>query len=438
MNFQQFWRAASGLRLSDVASLPLFLGWFAAALFVPAEALAQPEVLTRGWLIAEVLEKNPTAESARQAWQMALAREPQVTALADPMVTYESAPRTIGSDHGYGQVVRLSQRFEWPGKQALRGTITRASAAALKADLEQVRLDLALTASMLFDSHYVAHRAGEINATHTAIVHRLQQSAEAQYAAGRASQHDPLQAEVELALLERQRLSILARQQVLMAQLNGMLHRQPTAEVPTLPASLSAAPEQAYGTDWDVRALAERPELVASTHHIEARQNSVSLAQRAYLPDFTLGGTYNSMWPAPEHQFMLGLSANIPIQLGAKRGAVDEANAALARAKADHAQQLIAVRVELREARIHLVEALAQAKLYTDRILPTARRQVAAAEAGYQSGRDSFSDIMVAERQLRTFEQEYEEALANTWSQQALFNRATGLPPESTTKKGAQ
>jgi outer membrane protein TolC len=117
---------------------------------------------------------------------------------------------------------------------------------------------------------------------------------------------------------------------------------------------------------------------------------------------------------------------------------VDEAKAGLARAQADHAQQLDEVRVELREARIHLEEALAQAQLYTDRILPLARRQVAAAEAGYQSGRDSFSDIMGAERRLRSFEQEYEEALASTWSRMALFNRATGLPPQSTTKGGAQ
>jgi outer membrane protein TolC len=438
MKFQQFWRAISGLRLSWVVRLPLFWGWFAAALLIPVEAVAQPQVLSRGWLIAEVLEKNPTAESARQAWQMALARGPQVTALADPSVAYETAPNTIGSAHGYGQVVRLSQRFEWPGKQALRGAIAQSEAGTLQADLAQVRLDLVLTASMLFDSHYVVQRAREINEDHTLILNRLQQSAEAQYAAGRGSQQDPLQAEVELALLERERLSILARQQVLTAQINGLLHRHPTAVLPLAPASFTVASAPTHGTEWEPRAFRERPELVASTHQIEARQIAVSLAQRTHLPDFTLGGSYNSMWPAPAHQFMLGLSLNLPIQVGAKRGAVDEAKAGLARAQADHAQQLDEVRVELREARIHLEEALAQAQLYTDRILPLARRQVAAAEAGYQSGRDSFSDIMGAERRLRSFEQEYEEALASTWSRMALFNRATGLPPQSTTKGGAQ
>jgi outer membrane protein TolC len=396
------------------------------------------EALSREGLIAEVLLRNPTVESARQAWRETLARYPQVTALADPSVTYETAPGTIASEHGYGQVVRLSQRFEWPGKQALRGAIVLAEAEARGADLERARLHLAMTASILFDDHYVVRRALEINREHVSLVTRLQQSAQAQYGAGLGSQQDPLQADVELALVERERLALVARQQVIAAQINGLLHRAPTSALPPAPATLVAATMPVgSASEWAERATLERPEMQATTHRIDAARSGVALAERAYMPDFSVAGTYNSMWPQLEHQFMFGLSLNIPIQIGARVGGVEEASAALARARAVHAGQLDGVRVEVREAWVRLEEAIAQVALYRDRILPASRQQVAAAEAGYQSGRDSFSDIMAAERRLRSFEGEYEEALANTWRGRAVLARATSVAPQPQAGGGA-
>jgi outer membrane protein TolC len=84
------------------------------------------------------------------------------------------------------------------------------------------------------------------------------------------------------------------------------------------------------------------------------------------------------------------------------------------------------VNVEVRQAWVRFDEALAQIAVYRDQILPAARRQIEAAEAGYTSGRNSFSDIMSAQRQLRRFEQAYAEALANTWRRRAAITRAAG------------
>jgi outer membrane protein TolC len=148
------------------------------------------------------------------------------------------------------------------------------------------------------------------------------------------------------------------------------------------------------------------------------------------MPDFAVAGTYNSMWPQVEHQFMLGLSLNIPIQLGARRGGVEEANAALARAKAVHDGALDGVRVDVHQAWVRLEQAIAQAELYGDRILPAARRQVVAAQAGYETGRGTFSDIMAAEGRLRSFERDQADALADTWRRRAALDRAAGVLPE--------
>jgi cobalt-zinc-cadmium efflux system outer membrane protein len=394
--------------------------------------------LSRDWVIAEVLRRNPTIESARQAWREALARYPQEIALADPILAYQTAPATIGSKHGYGQTISLNQHFEWPGKQALRGAMALAEAEARAADIERVRLNLAMTGSLLFDSYFVASRALVIIRQHVALVEGLKRSAEAQYASGRGSQQDPLRADIELALLERERLDVEVRRDVVVAQLNGLLHRVPTSPLLDPPTSLVAAtlPDWA-GATQEERATRERPELRAGIRRIEARVSGVALAKQADLPDFSIAGTYNSMWPQFEHQFMVGVSLNIPIQMGSRRAGVEQANAALARAQTDHVGKTDDVRVEVREARVRLQDAIAQVALYRDRILPAAHRQIAAAETGYMSGRDSFSEMIASERRLRSFERQHDEALANTWRRRAAYIRAAGVPSLQTTAGGA-
>ena len=421
----------------------LTLAWTRGAPTDAPEPAASPflgaDTLSRERLVEQVLLRNPTVETARQAWGEALARYPQVTAFSDPTLTYEAAPGTIGSDHGYGQVVRLSQRLEWPGKQALRGAVALAEAEARSADLEQVRLHLRTTASLLFDDYFAVGRALEINRAHRELVTRLREGAEAQYAAGRGGQQDPIQAEVELALLERERLTLAAREQIIVAQINGLLHRPAEGQLPAAPVTLELAAAPSWSAEkWQRHAQQYRPELRTAARIIDARASGVALAQRAYTPDFSLGAAYNSMWPQLEHQFMMGFSLNIPIQLGARRGGVNEASAALASAESLQAERRSAVDVEVRQALVRFAEALAQVAVYRDQVLPAARRQIEAAEAGYTSGRNSFSDIMSAQRQLRHFEQAYAEALADTWRRRAALTRAAGTALGQPAEGGVQ
>ena len=399
---------------------------------IPHKAATPPftdsDTLVREQLIQQVLTRNPTVETARQAWIEALARYPQVTALTDPMLSYQSAPRTIGSDHSYGQLVQLSQRLEWPGKQFFRGAIAMFDAQARSFDMEGVRLQLRMAASILFDDYFAVGRALQINQKHQEIVTQLRQSAEAQYAAGHAGQKDVIQAEVELALLEREQLTLTVRKQIIISQINGLLHRPAEEKLPAAPTTL----ERATPPSWEAAhmlkyARQHRPVLRAAESSVEARASGVALSQHAYYPDFSLVVAYNSMWPQIEHQLMLGFSLNIPIQFGARRGGVQEAAAALAKAQSLQAEYQSSVDVEVRQALLQFEEALAQTTIYEEQILPAARRQIEAAEAGYKSGQINFSDIIDAQRQLRRFEQFHAEALADTWRKRAVLTRVVGV-----------
>ena len=240
-------------------------------------------------------------------------------------------------------------------------------------------------------------------------------------------------------MLERERLALVARGQVISAQINGLLHRPAASPLPAAPARLDIATLPALSdSQWLQRAQEGQPELREASGIVDARRSGVDLAARAFFPDFSVAAAYSTMWPQAEHPLMMGLSVNIPIQLGARRAGLEQASARLAWAESEQAEQLKSVDVDVRQALVLFEESVALAVVYRDRILPAARSQIEAAEAGYINGRNSFSDIMTAQRRLRSFEQEYAEALANTWRRRALLTRAVGSAPQQLDEGGVQ
>ena len=399
----------------------------------PGTALAILEggVLERGLLVRAVLERNPGIEVARQAWRLAAARVAQESAWEDPMVRYDLAPLSGGAGHGgrYGEVAEISQRVAFPGKLGLRGDVAVAEAEAAREDGEAVRLDLALMASNLFDDHYVAARSLDIQAQHLALLEDLKRSAQAQYAAGRAAQQDPLEAEVEVAQLLQERIGLETARDVIVAQLNGLLHRPARALLPPPPAELAlptGTAEPARDPRERDEALEGRPELRRADARIRAAGSSVALAEREYFPDFTLSGGYDSMWDMPEHRAMLGIGLSLPIQLGRRRAAVDEAEARLARERRERDRIEDAVGVEVFEARARVVAARRVLKIYEERLLPAVSDQVAAARSGFETGRSTFASLIEAERSQRSIALRYHIARADLSKRLAGLERARG------------
>jgi len=395
--------------------------------------------LDRHALIEAVLARNPSVESAREGWRAALAEYPQVTALEDPMVEYSLAPLSIGADDvSYGQVVQVGQRLPWPGKLALRGEIALAEAEAARENYQSTRLSLALIASLLFDQYYAVARSLELNEEHRRLIEDIKAIAEAQFEAGRASQQDALQAELELSHVLHQQVVLEARRSVIVAQINGLLHRPPHLPLPSPPEQLDPALEDVASSQaLQEEALRRRPELLRTRARIQGREAAVKLAEREYFPDFGVMGSYNSMWMAEEHRWMIGLSLNVPIQVGRRRGAVEQSEARLRQSQLQLDTASDEIRVEVERARQRAIEAQHVVRLYRERLLPAARAQIEAARIGYETGRNSFQSLIDAERSVRTLEIRYQEALAELGQRRAELQRAIGHIPGITDEGSA-
>ena len=110
------------------------------------EQTTQEEALGGGALfLEEVLayaqEHNPAIEVAQSRWLAAQKRPAQVSALDDPMFTYEgfNIPENFDLTRTDNNILKLSQKLPFPGKRRLRGELANYEAAIAREELRMVR-----------------------------------------------------------------------------------------------------------------------------------------------------------------------------------------------------------------------------------------------------------------------------------------------------------
>jgi cobalt-zinc-cadmium efflux system outer membrane protein len=377
------------------------------------------ESLDRAALVTAVLARNPDLDAARATWRAATAGFPSAVAIDDPMLTYEIAPFSIGANVPFGQLVALSQKLPYPGKRRAAGDAAIADAEAARADYGALRLELAETTVHAFDDYYVAARALEVSTHHRELLDRIQKSATAQYTVGKASQQDPLEAEATLIALDRERLMLETRQRTAVARINRLLRRRANAPLPPPPAKLDiVVPAE--------MSVTRHPKLIAAEARIRERTAEIEGARRELYPDVELMASYESMWTDWQHRYMVGVAIEIPLQRSRRRASVERAQAEQAKATAELTSVADVLDEDRDRARREVTEARAALDLDEQRSLPTARSRVDAALAGFTSGQNPFSAVVMAEHALRDVELRIEQTRADLDRRIATLDRLSG------------
>jgi cobalt-zinc-cadmium efflux system outer membrane protein len=388
--------------------------------------------LERRAYVRAVLARNPTVDAARQGWRAALSRVKQAGTFDDPMIDLGLAPLSIGSSKApLGYQLGISQRLPWFGKRGFEAAAAAAEADASKSDFEALKRELALSAVVLYDQYFVAARSIEINAHHVELMRALQSGAMAQFQTGRGSAQDSLQAEAELAHMEHDTAILASEREVTVAQMNELLHRAPELPLPPPPRELPlpVVPNARDAPQLESDALAQRAEIAAARQRAQAAQARADRADRESYPDITVSTSYNSMWDAPEHRWMVGLGFNLPIQSGRRAGAADEALAMRAQFESEAARLSDAARTQVFVALKQLEESEHVVGLFEQRLLPVAKDEIDAARAGFIASQNPFMAVMEAEKNLRGVELDYQTARADCDRRRAELDRALGRIP---------
>lgn len=421
----------SGWSRSRLArGLIVVLGLTFAALGRAAE-LAIPDshppdsTLDLAWVERTALARNPSLAAMHEAWREAGARADQVGALEDPMLDAMLAPRSLGSgtvDPAYR--VGITQQFPLFGQRKLRRRAARAEGEVAAHDFETARLDLLRDVREAYFDYYRVFRGQETNRELVELMSQSRRVALAKYSSGTVGQTDPLQAETELAMLEHGGVVLRQQRRMILARLRALLHLPQNTALPEPPRDLPM-PEFPSTEQWlSPRMQPKWPELAAADASVKARQASLSLAQRERLPGLGLGVAYDRFWSESDLRATVGLSLNLPLNLGRLAAREREARAALSKAEAERLAVRDRIEQRIEEAAASLGEHLHDVGIMREAVVPASERSLKAIRAAYEANRSDFLTLLNATRDLARARLELYQAQVMAHQAQAELQRA--------------
>ena len=382
-------------------------------------------------LIEEVQRRNPSVQAMAAAWQAAVQRYPQVVSLDDPTFTAMAAPASFNSDSvESAYALQAGQKFPWFGKRDARGRMANAEASVAFHDLEDSRVRLMQATRVSFLDYYLVNRQLELNQQNAAVLRQFHNTAQSKYNANQATQQDVLQADVELAQLERRGIELNRMAKVATARINTLLREEPYTPLPAPPKMLNVPSDQLDPQALQQLALNQRPDLQALAAKIRSEQAAVTLACKDYYPDVEVFGRYDTFWqPAStqdELRGQVGVNVNVPLYKGKLNAAVNEAMFRVNQRRAEFEQRQLDIQYEVASAYEQVEESRQTLQLYTEKLVPAATQNVAAARSNYDASKMSFLDLASAQRQLIEIREKQQESLVAYYSRLAELTRVVG------------
>ncbi len=371
-------------------------------------------------LVREGLEHNPDVVAAREHWQ-ALRRAPlQMRTLPDPQLQLQEF--TVGSPKpsagyetsdfyytGFG----AAQDIPGPGKLRLQGEVAEQDAEIARHQYEAAQRQAAeKIREGYFELFYLTKSVGLL-ARERGDLARIERIAEARYRVGEGLAQDVLKAQLQatrmLGELERRRREIQQRQADLKAALGRGLDS----------ADIAVGEVEPTRVDFN-RARLEQTVRQHSTDLMMDRaaqgrsEKALELARKGYLPDFTVGYSYEKTGPGLRDYYMLTLGAKVPLYFWRKQTpAIEQAALELSAARsrlraheldaaASAEDQLVAIRASDRIL-----------KVYDQGLIPQAENSMQAALAAYRVSKADFQTLLSAFVDLLDLRQEYYRELAD-------------------------
>lgn len=394
---------------------------------VVADSAGRP-VLSLAALERVVLERNPGVTQARAAWAEARARVEVAGAFEDPMVDVMVAPRSFHSSAVEpAWRVELTQALPLFGQRGLRRASARYEARSAEEELRMMRLDLVQMTRAAYYEYYRIARSQEANRELAMLLGRMRRVALARYAAGTVEQQDPLRADVELAMLDHEVVTLDRQRLVVVAMLNTLMHRPAEGALAAPPLSIAPPDTTLRHGDLAPRARAQRPELRMADAHVDAANAALRLSRRERLPDASLGVAYDRFWTEPELRTSVTMGLSLPILSGRGAG-VREMRAGLQRAEArrEVVRDSIELQVAVAAARFH--EQAHDLEIAALRRIPLSERALRSARASYEAGRTDFTALLDAMRDHLNARLDYYASLSMLHMARADLDRALGDP----------
>jgi outer membrane protein, heavy metal efflux system len=374
------------------------------------EAALRHAALRLDAVLTYAQERNPTIQAAHARARAAQERPAQVSALDDPMFTYEgfNIPENFDLTRTDNNILKLSQKLPFPGKRRLRGQIATHEVAIAKEELRMTEFTIRADVTKAYYDLWQVHQNLLIYAHDKELMTQFATIVEQKYAVGQVAQPDVLRAQVELTRLITRVTTETLKLGDVRARLNGFLSRPPEASL-GVPRDAPTPEVRQTLAELTELTLHSRPEIATRAVAIDRDATALALAQQAYFPDFEVYAErfFNA---GRRDGFGVVFSATIPLAYREKYDAgVAEAKARVSASKADLRAAQDTALAEVKSALVRAQTAVALVTLYTQTHVPQAEQALASARISYQTGKVDFLSLIDS---LRVVEQVHLEHIA--------------------------
>jgi outer membrane protein TolC len=323
----------------------------------------------------------------------------------------------------------ITQMLPFPGKRGLKGEIASKGAEITREKYEGKKLEIISKVKMAYYNLYMAYKALEINAENVQLRRHFLEVAQTRYATGQVPQHDVIKAQMELAKLMNEGITLQQQQETAEARLNMLLNRQPQSPL-GVPQDFELKPFNYTLEGLQQLAVNHRPELKSMNLAIEKGETMYALAKKNYYPNFMLmfermsGQVGSGSWNA-----MIGV--NVPLFFTDKYDyKVKETLANIEVSEAAYEKMRNMVLFEVKDLLVKLQTAQRLENLLRTTNIPLAEQGLKAAEAGYIAGMVDFLNLIESERVLFNFKLQHYQAMTNIQKLRAQIETSVGLSLE--------
>jgi outer membrane protein TolC len=264
---------------------------------------------------------------------------------------------------------------------------------------------------------YYAEQLARIVAEQSGQVKSEIAAAEAAYRGGRGTQSEVISAHGTLAALEDRASELRRRIQTAKTNLARWIGDGADAPLGARPSIDRIALEHG-SLDQD---LASHPEIAALAKQEEIASTEARLAQAGRTPDWSIEVAYQQRGPAFSDMISVGVSVPLPWDRGNRQDREVASKLALAeQARAQRDEMLRAHVAEVRAMMAEWENGRERLARYAKDIVPLAGERTRAALAGYQGGKMSLSDLLLAwrnETDVRMQAVQLEMETARLWAQ---------------------
>ena len=436
----------------------------AAELFAPVTKANTPKIYVKSapsgptemdlrQLWNELRINNPQLSSLRESYLSAKATVPQIAAPANPQVGLvwsgmpANSPFALGganapspNNPGGGGIssnnsISVAQPFQFPGKKSLAADIADTNAEALLASSESTYLQLGAQLSTLYYSTLAAQKQLQVLKESVIRLEMIKNVAKARYANNAAAYVEFLNAQVAQSAAQADQFNVERQLQVGINNINTLVGRHSREKLVLRGDVRRATNGVPTLVELEDYAESSHPALKSSALQLDAARKGVTLAKKAYLPDFqVIGSSYTPRGPFASNNgavfYQLELDLIIPLYFFTKeKYGVEQAQRNQAAAEAGNISNRQQIVLAVNSAYAAYEQAKNQAQFLRERQVPQADAAYKVGLIQYSNSGQGFNDLLTAQTQLRNLEVQLAFAEANLLQAQAVLLVSAGKEP---------